>query len=529
MKTKVDTKNDTFKENYHYHSGLSEAMCNQKARIALGGPEKVREKHTARGKLLVRDRIKQLLDSDSFFMEIGAFAALGAYPEDVPAAGLVAGIGKIQDQLCMIIANDATVKGGTYYPLTVKKHLRAQQIAEENLLPCVYLVDSGGANLPYQDEVFPDKEHFGRIFYNQARMSAKGIYQLSIVMGSCTAGGAYIPAMSDEVIMVENNATIFLAGPPLVKAATGEVVSAEELGGADVHTRISGVADHMAPDEPSAIAMAREAIGYLPKRNIKWPDLSNKPKYDADELLGILPMTLRNGLPAHEVIARLVDNSEFHEFKARFGTSVVTGFAKIGGFDVGIIANNGILFSESSLKATHFINLCTNRGVPLLYLQNVTGYMVGKKFEHGGIAKDGAKMVMATSCANVPKLTVIIGGSFGAGNYGMCGRAFDPRFLWTWPNAHISVMGGEQAANVLVDVKKAQLDKSGESMTAESEKELRANIIEDYEKRGNAYAASSRLWDDGIIDPRDTRVILAQCLCAVQFASGKTDFGVFRQ
>ncbi|WP_145003391.1 carboxyl transferase domain-containing protein [Pseudomonas oryzihabitans] len=501
------------------------------ARIREGGGAKAQARHTARGKLLPRARIDLLLDPGSPFLEIGALAALDVYEEEVPAAGVVAGIGRIEGVECMIIANDATVKGGSYYPLTVKKHLRGQAIALQNRLPCLYLVDSGGANLPRQEDVFPDREHFGRIFFNQATMSANVIPQIAVVMGSCTAGGAYVPAMSDETIMVRQQATIFLAGPPLVKAATGEVVSAEELGGADVHCRTSGVADHYAENDAHALALARRCIANLNWR--KLGDLQLKtpsaPLYPAEELHGLVPADPKQPLEVREVIARLVDGSVFDEFKAQFGTTLVCGFAHLHGHPVAILGNNGILFAESAQKGAHFIELACQRGIPLLFLQNITGFMVGKKYEEGGIAKHGAKLVTAVACARVPKFTVIIGGSFGAGNYGMCGRAYDPRFLWMWPNARIGVMGAEQAAGVLVQVKREQAERAGEALDDAEAARIKTPIVEQYERQAHAHYSSARLWDDGVIDPAQTREVLALALSASLNAPLEpTTFGVFR-
>jgi 3-methylcrotonyl-CoA carboxylase beta subunit len=494
-----------------------------------GGEPAARERHLSRGKLLPRERVAGLLDPNTPFLELSPLAALGVYDEPVPAAGLITGIGEVEGRRCMIVANDATVKGGTYFPLTVKKHLRAQEIARENALPCIYLVDSGGAHLPSQDEVFPDREHFGRIFYNQANMSAAGIPQIACVMGSCTAGGAYVPAMSDETVIVRDQGTIFLAGPPLVKAATGEIVTAEELGGADVHTRVSGVADHLAEDDRDAIARVRRIVAHLNRPVAAARETGAPPLYEADEIYGVLPASTRTPFDVREIIARIVDGSELDEFRARYGATLVCGFARIAGHAVGIVANNGVLFSESALKGTHFIELCCQRHIPLVFLQNITGFMVGRKYEAGGIAKDGAKMVTAVACARVPKLTVIIGGSFGAGNYGMCGRAYGPRFLWTWPNSRISVMGGEQAANVLAQVKRDALAKSGGAWSAEDEEAYKTPILEQYAKQSSAYYASARLWDDGIIDPKDTRTVLAQGLAiAAQGPVDKTTFGIFR-
>ncbi len=500
-------------------------------RISEGGGAIAQQRHTARGKLLVRERINALLDPGSAFLEVSALAAHEVYDEDVPAAGVVAGIGRVEGVECMIIGNDATVKGGSYYPLTVKKHIRAQTIAQQNRLPCIYLVDSGGANLPRQDEVFPDREHFGRIFFNQANMSAQGIPQIAVVMGSCTAGGAYVPAMADETIMVRNQATIFLAGPPLVKAATGEVVTAEELGGADVHCKTSGVADHYAENDAHALAIARRCVA-----NLNWRKQGRvesaaprAPLYASEELYGVIPADAKQPFDVREVIARLVDGSEFDEFKALFGTTLVCGFARLHGYPVAVLANNGILFAEAAQKGAHFIELACQRGIPLLFLQNITGFMVGQKYEAGGIAKHGAKLVTAVACARVPKFTVIIGGSFGAGNYGMCGRAYDPRFLWMWPNARIGVMGAAQAAGVLTQVKREQAERSGKTFSAEEEEAIRQPILEQYERQGHPYYSSARLWDDGVIDPAQTREVLALALSASLNAPIEpTPFGVFR-
>jgi len=502
--------------------------------IAQGGSAAARAKHVARGKLLPRERVERLLDAGTPFLEVSPMAAYGMYDADIPAAGVIAGIGRVAGIDCMIVCNDATVKGGTYYPMTVKKHLRAQEIARENRLPCIYLVDSGGANLPNQDEVFPDKDHFGRIFFNQANMSAEGIPQIAVVMGSCTAGGAYVPAMSDESIIVKDQGTIFLGGPPLVKAATGEEVTAEDLGGGDVHTRLSGVVDHLAQNDLHALSLARNIIGNLNQQKTplhlstaqKTP---RPPKYDAKELYGIIPTDTRKPFDIREIIARIVDGSEFDEFKARFGTTLVCGFAHIEGMPVGIIANNGILFSESAQKATHFIELCCKRKIPLVFLQNITGFMVGRKYENEGIARHGAKMVMAVANAKVPKFTVIVGGSFGAGNYGMCGRAYSPRFLWMWPNARISVMGGEQAASVLATVIRSQYHAKGEQWSSEDEEAFKAPVRQQFDEQGHPYYASARLWDDGVIDPADTRQVLALGLSAAYNAPIEdTTFGVFR-
>ena len=506
------------------------------AKIAEGGGEAARAKHLARGKLLPRERVEMLLDPDTPFLEIAPLAALGMYPEKdgsdaAPCAGMIAGIGRVGGVECVIVCNDATVKGGTYYPLTVKKHLRAQEVAQQNKLPCIYLVDSGGANLPNQDDVFPDRDHFGRIFYNQANMSAVGIPQIAVVMGSCTAGGAYVPAMSDETIIVKNQGTIFLGGPPLVKAATGEVVSAEDLGGGDVHTRLSGVADHLADNDLHALALARSAVA-----NLNWQKpqpmalrTPAAPKFPAEELLAVIPTDTRKPFDVREIIARIVDGSEFDEFKARYGTTLVCGFAHIEGMPVGIVANNGILFAESANKGAHFIELCCQRKIPLVFLQNITGFMVGRKYENEGIARAGAKMVTAVACANVPKFTVIIGGSFGAGNYGMCGRAYSPRFLWMWPNARISVMGGEQAASVLATVKRDGIEAKGGQWSTDEEDAFKAPIKQQYEVQGHPYYASARLWDDGVIDPVDTRRVLALGLSASLNAPiPDAKFGVFR-
>jgi len=499
--------------------------------LKQGGGDVARQRHQSRGKMLARDRINALLDNSSAFLELSQFAAWQCYEDFVPCAGVIAGIGRVSGIECMIVANDATVKGGTYYPLTVKKHLRAQDIAERCHLPCIYLVDSGGAFLPRQDEVFPDRDHFGRIFFNQANMSAKGIAQIASVMGLCTAGGAYMPAMADESIIVKEQGTIFLAGPPLVKAATGEVVSAEDLGGADVHCKVSGVADHYAQNDEHALQIIRSSISRL--NHVKQPNISLlpsvEPLFDAKELYGIVGTDLKKPFDVREVIARVVDGSDFDEFKQYYGTTLVCGFARIHGYPVGIIANNGILFSESAQKGTHFIQLCCQRKIPLVFLQNITGFMVGQKYEAEGIAKHGAKMVTAVSCAKVPKFTVLIGGSYGAGNYGMCGRAYDPTMMWMWPNARISVMGGEQAAGVLTQVKKDGLARKGESMTAEQEAQFKQPIIEQYEDQGNPYYASARLWDDGIIDPAQTRQVLGLAISAALNAPIEdTQFGIFR-
>lgn len=508
-----------------------DGVRSEAARILQGGSQRARERHVARGKLLPRDRVEGLIDPGSAFLEIGLFAAKDTYDADIPAAGVIAGIGQINGRDCMIVCNDATVKGGTYYPLTVKKHLRAQEIAEENMLPCLYLVDSGGANLPNQDEVFPDRDHFGRIFYNQARMSAKGIAQIAVVMGNCTAGGAYVPAMCDTTIMVKEQAMIFLAGPPLVKEATGEEVDAETLGGADTHTRLSGVADYMAEDDAHALALARQVVstlGKAPKTDVALT-APKDPAYPSEDIMGLIPHDTRQSFDIRDIIARMVDGSEFDEFKARYGTTLVTGFAHIDGMPVGIIANNGVLFSESSLKGAHFIELCCQRKIPLLFLQNITGFMVGSKYEVGGIAKDGAKLVNAVSTANVPKITVIIGGSYGAGNYGMCGRAFGPRFVWMWPNARISVMGGAQAAGVMASVTRAGKTARGEDWSAEQEATFKQPILDQFETQSHPFYASARLWDDGIIDPRETRNVVSLSLKACLNAPIEdTSFGLFR-
>lgn len=497
--------------------------------IESGGELNARKSHLQKNKLLPRERIQYLLDDGSPFLELSPLAGYELYGEKIPAGGIICGIGKVQNKYCMIIANDATVKGGTYYPITVKKHLRAQTIAEQNNLPCIYLVDSGGANLPHQDEVFPDKEHFGRIFFNQANMSAKNIFQLAVVMGSCTAGGAYVPAMADECIMVKEQATIFLAGPPLVKAATGEIVSAEQLGGALTHCQTSGVADYFAENDLHALYLARQSIAGLPIQNNKNQKKITPPLYDVKEIYHFIPSDLKQSINPYEIIARLADGSEFHEFKALYGKSLVCGFGQIHGNQVGIIANNGILFSDSAKKGTHFIELCCARNIPIIFLQNIMGFMVGKKAEEEGIAKDGAKMVMAVACAKVPKLTVIIGGSFGAGNYGMCGRAYDPRFLWMWPNARISVMGGEQAASVLTQVVKAKKLKNNESWSEVTESKFKKEITQQYETQGHPYYSSARLWDDGVIDPAQTREVLGLALSIVCMAPVEaTHFGTFR-
>lgn len=531
IQSQIQPQQASFKKNAAAMDNLVKTLQQTLQTIALGGEAKARDRHTGQGKWLPRKRLAQLLDPGSAFLELSALAAHQVYEETVPAAGLITGIGRVADTECIIIINDPTVKGGTYYPLTVKKHLRAQTIALENHLPCIYLVDSGGAYLPRQDEVFPDKDHFGRIFFNQARLSAANIPQLAVVMGSCTAGGAYVPAMADESIMVKEQATIFLGGPPLVKAATGEVISAEALGGAEVHCRESGVADYYAQNEAHALELARQCVSHFnrPKLSTLTRQPSREPLYPVEELRGIIPADPRQPFDSREIIARLVDGSEFDEFKALFGPTLICGFAHLYGYPVGIIANNGILFSESALKGTHFIELCTQRGIPLIFLQNITGFMVGSKYEASGIAKHGAKMVMAVACANIPKFTVIIGGSFGAGNYAMCGRAFDPRFLWSWPNARISVMGGEQAANVLAEVQREKHKKANTTWPHEQEETFKAKLREQYETQGNPYYASARLWDDGVILPEDTRRVLGLSLSAALNAPiQKTQFGVFR-
>ena len=531
LSTQINPRSAEFQANASAMRAVVQDLHAQMERIAQGGGEAARAKHLARGKLLPRDRVQMLLDPGTPFLELAPLAALNMYNNDAPGAGVIAGVGRVSGVDCMIVCNDATVKGGTYYPMTVKKHLRAQEIAQQNHLPCIYLVDSGGANLPNQDDVFPDRDHFGRIFYNQANMSAQGIAQIAVVMGSCTAGGAYVPAMSDESIIVKNQGTIFLGGPPLVKAATGEVVTAEDLGGGDVHTRLSGVVDHLAHNDMHALALARRSVANLNKK--KPENGADKapaaPKYAAEELYGIIPTDTRKPFDVREIIARIVDGSEFDEFKARFGTTLVCGFARIEGMQVGIIANNVILFSESAQKGAHFIELCCQRKIPLVFLQNITGFMVGRKYENEGIARHGAKLVTAVATASVPKFTIIIGGSFGAGNYGMCGRAFNARFLWMWPNARISVMGGEQAASVLATVKRDGIEAKGGTWSAEEEEAFKAPIRQQYEDQGHPYYASARLWDDGVIDPVDTRRVLALGLSAARNAPIEdTKFGVFR-
>ncbi|MER7106268.1 carboxyl transferase domain-containing protein [Streptomyces sp. NPDC000229] len=527
----ADPASAAWQANEAAHHELADGLRARLAAARLGGGEKARARHTARGKLLPRDRVDTLLDAGSPFLELAPLAANGMYDDAAPAAGVIAGIGRVSGREVVVVANDATVKGGTYYPMTVKKHLRAQEVALENRLPCVYLVDSGGAFLPKQDEVFPDREHFGRIFYNQARMSGAGIPQIAAVLGSCTAGGAYVPAMSDEAVIVRNQGTIFLGGPPLVKAATGEVVTAEELGGGEVHSRTSGVTDHLAEDDAHALRIVRNIVSTLPARGpLPWSvEPAEEPKVDPAGLYGAVPVDSRTPYDAREIIARIVDGSRFQEFKSEFGQTLVTGFARIHGHPVGIVANNGILFAESAQKGAHFIELCDQRGIPLLFLQNISGFMVGRDYEAGGIAKHGAKMVTAVACTRVPKLTVVVGGSYGAGNYSMCGRAYSPRFLWMWPNAKISVMGGEQAASVLATVKRDQIEARGESWSAGDEEAFKDPIRAQYEQQGNAYYATARLWDDGVIDPLETRQVLGLALTACANAPlGEPGFGVFR-
>ena len=531
LKSSIDTRAAAFQENAAAARLLIDELRAKVALIKEGGPKAARERHLSRGKLLPRERVRMLVDPGSPFLELSQLAAHGMYGGEVPSGGIITGIGRVSGSECVIVANDATVKGGTYFPMTVKKHVRAQEIAVENNLPCIYLVDSGGAHLPVWDEVFPDRDHFGRIFFNQATMSARNIPQIAVVLGSCTAGGAYVPAMSDEAVIVKGQGTIFLGGPPLVRAATGEVVSAEELGGADVHARASGVVDHYAQDEPHALAIARRIVSNLGRRKESPLPVRDPvpPLYDPAEIYGIVPVDTRKPYEVREVIARIVDGSELDEFKPLYGATLVCGFAHVHGYPVGLVANNGILFSESALKAAHFISLCCQRGIPLVFLQNIAGFMVGKKYEAGGIAKDGAKMVTAVACARVPKFTVIIGGSFGAGNYAMCGRAYGPRLLWMWPGARISVMGGEQAANVLAQVRRDGMAARGESWSKADEAKFKAPILEQYERQGHPYYASARLWDDGVIDPVDTRTALALGLSAALNAPiERTTFGVFR-
>jgi 3-methylcrotonyl-CoA carboxylase beta subunit len=531
LESQLNPRSAEFQSNAAAMQALVDDLNAQVAKSAAGGGEAARAKHTARGKLLPRDRVQMLLDPGTPFLEIAPLAAHGMYKGEAPCAGVIAGIGRVSGVDCMIVCNDATVKGGSYLPMTVKKHLRAQEIARENRLPCIYLVDSGGANLPNQDDVFPDREHFGRIFFNQANMSAQGIAQIAVVMGSCTAGGAYMPAMSDETIIVKNQGTIFLGGPPLVKAAIGEIVSAEDLGGGDVHTRLSGVADHLAQNDMHALALARQAVATL-NRPKDWPVQTREPrppKYDPKEIYGVVPTDPRKPYEVREIIARIVDESEFHEFKSRYGTTLVCGFAHIEGMPVGIVANNGILFSESAQKGAHFIELCCHRKIPLIFLQNVTGFMVGRKHETEGIARHGAKMVTAVATANVPKFTIITGGSFGAGNYGMCGRAYSPRFLWMWPSARISVMGGEQAASVMATVKRDAIEAKGGTWSAEEEAAFRQPLLDQFAHQSHPYYASARIWDDGVIDPADTRRVLALGLSATMNAPiPEPKFGLFR-
>jgi len=531
LQSAVVAGSETFAENAAHMQAQVDDLKEKISKISLGGPERARDKHLSRGKLLPRDRVNTLLDPGSPFLELSQLAAYDMYDADIASAGVITGIGRVEGTECMIVCNDATVKGGTYYPVTVKKHLRAQEIAAENKLPCIYLVDSGGANLPNQDDVFPDREHFGRIFYNQANMSAEGIPQVAVVMGSCTAGGAYVPAMADESIIVQNQGTIFLGGPPLVKAATGEVVSAEDLGGGDVHARTSGVVDHLAKDDYHGLAIARKTVANLNREKtlpVKRREIT-EPLYAPEEIYGVVPKDTRQPYDVREIIARIVDGSKFDEFKKLYGETLVCGFAHIYGFPVGIVANNGVLFSESALKGAHFVELCAQRGIPLVFLQNITGFMVGQKYENGGIARDGAKMVTAVACANVPKFTILIGGSFGAGNYGMCGRAYQPRFLWMWPNARISVMGGEQAAGVLATVKRDGMEARGQDWSTEEEEGFKAPIRDMYEEQGHPYYASARLWDDGVIDPADTRRVLGLGLSATMNAPIEpTKFGIFR-
>jgi 3-methylcrotonyl-CoA carboxylase beta subunit len=531
LRTSVDIKSEAFCARSAALRKLTAELREAAARVRKGGGDEAQARHLSRGKMLARARVSALLDPGSPFLEIGQFAAFGLYENAAPCAGVVAGIGRVEGVECMILANDATVKGGTYYPLTVKKHLRAQEIAEQNHLPCLYLVDSGGAFLPMQDDVFPDRDHFGRIFFNQANMSAKGIPQIAVVMGSCTAGGAYVPAMSDQTIIVRDQGTIFLGGPPLVKAATGEVVTAEDLGGADVHTRLSGVADYLAEDDAHALALTRRVVANLNRRkNVCLAfGAGEAPLYDPEEIYGVVESDPRKTFDVREVIARVFDGSRFDEFKARYGETLVTGFAELFGCPVGIVANNGILFAEAAQKGAHFIELCAQRGIPLIFLQNITGFMVGRKVENAGIVRDGAKLVTAVATAQVPKLTLLIGGSFGAGNYAMCGRAYSPRFLWTWPNSRISVMGGEQAASVLATVRRDALEARGESWSAHDEELFRAPIRRQYEMQGSAFYASARLWDDGVIDPADSRRVLGLSLSAALNAPiPPTKFGLFR-
>jgi len=531
LESGVDPRSPAFGANRDRMAGLVHQLRRTVDKVRLGGGEASRQRHAGRGKLLPRDRVRMLIDPGSPFLELSQLAAHGLYGGDIPAAGIITGVGRVAGRECVVVANDATVKGGTYFPMTVKKHLRAQEIAQQNRLPCIYLVDSGGANLPNQDEVFPDRDHFGRIFYNQARMSAEGIPQVAVVMGSCTAGGAYVPAMSDQSVIVRNQGTIFLAGPPLVRAATGEVVTAEDLGGGELHSRVSGVTDHLAENDAHALGIARSIVAAL--NSVKRPTLDiqppREPLFPAHDLYGIVPADVREPYDVRALIARIVDGSELDEFKQLYGPTLVTGFARIWGYPVGIVANNGILFSESAQKGAHFIELCAQRGIPLIFLQNITGFMVGRKYESGGIAKDGAKMVTAVATANVPKFTIVVGGSFGAGNYGMCGRAYSPRFLWMWPNARISVMGGVQAASVLATLRRDNLEARGEPWSAEEETAFKVPIEAQYEAQGNPYYSSARLWDDGVIDPADTRLVLGLGLSASLNAPIEpTQFGLFR-
>ena len=531
IRSQLNTRSDEFKKNAEHMRAQVADLREKVARVTQGGDEASRQRHVSRGKLLPRERVRTLLDPGSPFLEIGQLAAYGMYGDEAPGASIITGIGRVSGRECAIVANDATVKGGTYFPMTVKKHLRMQEIAAQNRLPCIYLVDSGGANLPNQDEVFPDREHFGRIFFNQANLSAAGIPQIACVMGSCTAGGAYVPAMSDESIIVRNQGTIFLGGPPIVKAATGEIVTAEELGGADVHTRVSGVSDHLALNDEHALSIVRRIVGNLNTRKGMSLDLRTPrdPLYPAEEIYGVIPSETRKPYDVREIIARMVDHSEMDEFKANYGSTLVTGFVHLHGYPLAVLANNGVLFSESSLKAAHFIELACQRGIPLLFLQNITGYMVGRKYEAGGIAKDGAKMVTAVATARVPKFTAIIGGSYGAGNYGMCGRAYSPRFLWMWPNARISVLGGEQAASVLATVRRDGIEGKGGSWSTDEEAKFKQPILDQYERQGHPYYASARLWDDGVVDPADMRRLLGLAISASLNAPVEpTKFGVFR-
>ena len=534
IQSSIDVNSEEFRENATWMRGLVAELRERESVVRAGGGPRSVERHHARGKLLARERIERMLDPDSPFLELSPLAANGMYDDEAPGAGIVTGVGRVAGREIMVVANDATVKGGSYYPITVKKHLRAQEIAAQNRLPCIYLVDSGGAFLPMQADVFPDRDHFGRIFFNQATMSAAGIPQIAAVMGSCTAGGAYVPAMSDEAIIVDGVGTIFLGGPPLVRAATGEEISAEELGGGLVHTQVSGVADHLAEDDEHALEMVRAAVANLGREAAgDWPvtpaDQVEPPLHDADEIYGIVPQSTRKPFDVREIIARIVDGSRLHEFKPSYGSTLVCGFARVMGHPIGIVANNGILFSESALKGAHFIQLCAKRGTPLLFLQNITGFMVGRRYEHEGIAKHGAKMVTAVACAEVPKFSIVLGGSFGAGNYAMCGRAYSPRLLWTWPNARVSVMGGEQAANVLLTIRQDALARQGESMSADEQREFMAPTLAKYEEEGAAYYGSARIWDDGILDPADTRQALGVGLAAARNAPvPESQFGVFR-